>query len=69
MIFYFSGTGNSKWVAENLAGLLHEKTGDIQELIRDGEIIEKLSAVFLGQRGADNPGDFPGCFCFPWERR
>ena len=44
MIFYFSGTGNSKWVAENLAGLLHEKTGDIQELIRDGEIIEKLSA-------------------------
>ena len=32
MIFYFSGTGNSKWVAENLAGLLHEKTGDISVL-------------------------------------
>lgn len=32
MIFYFSGTGNSKWVAENLAGLLHEKTADISVL-------------------------------------
>ena len=49
MIFYFSGTGNSKWVAENLAGLLHEKTGDIQELIRDGEALEKLSAGIQGE--------------------
>ena len=32
MIFYFSGTGNSKWVAESLAGLLHEKTADISVL-------------------------------------
>lgn len=32
MIFYFSGTGNSKWVAENLADLLHEKTADISVL-------------------------------------
>lgn len=32
MIFHFSGTGNSKWVAENLAGLLHEKTADISVL-------------------------------------
>lgn len=32
MIFYFSGTGNSKWAAESLAGLLHEKTADISVL-------------------------------------
>ena len=44
MIFYFSGTGNSKWVAESLAGLLHEKTADILDSISNGEIIEKLSA-------------------------
>lgn len=49
MIFYFSGTGNSKWVAESLAGLLHEKTADIQELIRDGEALEKLSAGIQGE--------------------
>ena len=44
MIFYFSGTGNSKWAAESLAGLLHEKTADILDSISNGEIIEKLSA-------------------------
>ena len=44
MIFYFSGTGNSKWVAESLAGLLHDKTADILDSISNGEIIEKLSA-------------------------
>lgn len=32
MIFYFSGTGNSKWAAKSLAGLLHEKTADISVL-------------------------------------
>ena len=44
MIFYFSGTGNSKWVAESLAGLLHDKTADILDSISNGEIIEKFSA-------------------------
>ena len=44
MIFYFSGTGNSKWVAENLAVLLQDKTADILDSISNGEIIEKLSA-------------------------
>ena len=44
MIFYFSGAGNSKWVAESLAGLLHDKTADILDSISNGEIIEKLSA-------------------------
>ena len=31
MIFYFSGTGNSKWIAKEIA----EKTGDIAESIVD----------------------------------
>ena len=44
MFFYFSGTGNSKWVAESLAGLLHDKTADILDSISNGEIIEKFSA-------------------------
>ena len=44
MIFYFSGTGNSKWVAESLAVLLQDKTADILDSISNGEIIEKLSA-------------------------
>ena len=44
MIFYFSGTGNSKWVAESLAVLLQDKTADILDSISKGEIIEKLSA-------------------------
>ena len=44
MIFYFSGTGNSKWAAKSLAGLLHDKTADILDSISNGEIIEKFSA-------------------------
>ena len=29
MIFYFSATGNSKWAAEKLAGLISDKACDI----------------------------------------
>lgn len=35
MIFYFSGTGNSKWIAEQLSGLLHEKLVFIPQAMRD----------------------------------
>ena len=33
MIFYFSGTGNSAWVAQKLAHLLHDQTRPIGEVL------------------------------------
>ncbi len=36
MIFYFSGTGNSKWVAERLAALTDDQAMSIADLTRDG---------------------------------
>lgn len=52
MIFYFSGTGNSKWVAEQLAEKIGEKTADIAQLIKNNseeyllDENEKLGFVF-----------------------
>lgn len=34
MIFYFSGTGNSRWIAENLADCTAEMTADISKLTK-----------------------------------
>lgn len=48
MIFYFSGTGNSKWVALQLADKLEEKLVFIPEAIRDSNlqfILEKDEKV------------------------
>lgn len=36
MIYYFSGTGNSKWAAETLARLTGDETAAIAELTNDG---------------------------------
>jgi len=36
MIFYFSGTGNSKYVAERLGKLLDERTVSIASVMKDG---------------------------------
>lgn len=36
MIYYFSGTGNSKWVAEQLAELTGDQAVSIPDLTRDG---------------------------------
>ncbi|MCL2786628.1 MAG: EFR1 family ferrodoxin [Methanomassiliicoccaceae archaeon] len=36
MIFYFSGTGNSRYVAERLAALLDQQTVSISDVMRDG---------------------------------
>ncbi len=43
MIFYFSGTGNSQWIAEQLASLTGDQAQSIPDLIRDGP-----TAVFIG---------------------
>ena len=37
MIFYFSGTGNTKWVAQQIAEALNETLISIPDLIRDGQ--------------------------------
>ena len=44
MIYYFSGTGNSKWVAETIARLTGDDAISIPELIRDGP-----TAVFASE--------------------
>ena len=36
MIFYFSGTGNTKWVAQQIAEALNETLLSIPDLIREG---------------------------------
>lgn len=37
MIFYFSGTGNSRWAAEYIANAANDKTTDIAEILRNPE--------------------------------
>lgn len=37
MVFYFSGTGNSRWVAEQIAALRDEKVYNISLWLKDGE--------------------------------
>src|SRR5574344_894721 len=37
MIYYFSGTGNSKWVAQQLAETLNDRVISIAEAINKGE--------------------------------
>lgn len=50
MIFYFSATGNSKWAAEKLAGLISDKACDISKLDKAPEYSlkagERLGFVF-----------------------
>jgi flavodoxin len=43
MIYYFSGTGNSKWVAGEIAKRTGDTAQSIPELIRDGP-----TAVYVG---------------------
>lgn len=43
MIFYFSGTGNSKWVAQEIAKLTDDETQNIASFAQDGP-----NSVFLG---------------------
>lgn len=38
MIFYFSGTGNSKWVAKNIAERINDRAYDISKLNEIPEI-------------------------------
>ena len=43
MIYYFSGTGNSKWVAGRLASILGEHLVEIGEAIRLGKFRYELA--------------------------
>ena len=51
MIFYFSGTGNSKWVAEQLTGVLKEQLIFIPEAMRNAvthyELADKEKVGFV----------------------
>ena len=38
MIFYFSGTGNSKWIAKKIAEMISDKAYDISKLNEIPEI-------------------------------
>ncbi len=44
MVYYFSGTGNSKWVAQELARRTGDEAQDIAALIKDGP-----TAVYAGK--------------------
>lgn len=44
MIFYFSGTGNTKWVAEQLAELTGDQAVSIADLLRDGPTAVTVSS-------------------------
>lgn len=44
MIYYFSGTGNSRWVAEKLAKLTNDTAADIAPRIRDKACTEAVTA-------------------------
>lgn len=52
MIFYFSGTGNSRWAAIKLAAATHERLIDIAEEMRLKKLSsEKSSEPFILQEG------------------
>lgn len=53
MIFYFTGTGNTKWVAEKLAAATGEELRFIPDELRKGELLYRLQ------------GDERLGFCFP----
>lgn len=38
MIYYFSGTGNSKWVAKQIGKGISDKVVSISEMSKNGEI-------------------------------
>lgn len=44
MIYYFSGTGNSKWVARMLASILGERLVEIGDAIRSGKFRYELAS-------------------------
>lgn len=47
MIFYFSGTGNSKWVAKQIAEKIKDKTYDISEIKEIPEINNEKQIGFV----------------------
>lgn len=47
MIFYFSGTGNSRWVAKQLACLLDDQTCDITALTEIPDIKNEKQVGFV----------------------
>ncbi len=46
MIYYFSGTGNSKWVAETLADRTHDSAVNIADISKEENILIKKDSVF-----------------------
>ena len=50
MIFYFSGTGNTRWVAGEIAKAIGEELLSIPDLIREGRYEFKLGkdAIAMG---------------------
>lgn len=59
MIFYFSGTGNTRWVAENLARVTGERLLFIPDELAGGDGKEKSACLY-----ALSEGERVG-FCFP----
>lgn len=55
MIFYFSGTGNTRWLAHTLAEALHEPIYSIADMLRHGDNGSRLQMA---------PDERIG-FCFP----
>ena len=49
MIFYFSGTGNSRWAAIKLAAATHEKIVCISDYMREGKQSDRLDEPFTLQ--------------------
>ena len=51
MVVYFSGTGNSKYIAERIAGSLQEKLLCMNERIKSGD----TGSVKTGENLVENP--------------
>ena len=46
MIFYFSGTGNTRWVASEIAKAINEELFYIPDLIREEPMVSALVSAF-----------------------
>ena len=54
MIFYFSGTGNTKWAAARLAAATHEDLIPIAPYMRADELQQITDKLEKGVNGSDS---------------
>ena len=61
MVIYFSGTGNSKYITDRIAGGLQEKLLSMDERIKSGNTGSVKTGENAGSGGSDLCMEDPAC--------